>query len=378
MLITYLPHSGFLVETAGNYYIFDYWKGTLPRLDPAKPVTVFASHAHMDHYEPKIFTLLREQGMEHVYAVLGKDIPREDYPEGIECLRVLAHKTYPLPFGGEVYTLQSTDAGVAFLLTSEEGIVYHAGDLNDWQWDGEPNENNEAMHRFYLRELERIADRHVDVAFLPLDARQEELCYLGMAEFLDTVADVKAAYPMHYWGKTGLIREFTRRYPQYRSVVRNPEHLRSLLDWDHLEQYKEGNRLEAKKAQGGLPESIWETYSAFANTDGGLILLGVIENADKSFSSVELPDPHQLAADFWNTLNRPGTVSANILVPEDVRVVEAGGHQIVVFCVPPAPNGKKPVYVGSDRLSGSYCRRGEGDYRCTPEEIQEMRQKKPL
>ena len=77
-----------------------------------------------------------------------------------------------------------------------------------------------------------------------------------------------------------------------------------MLNWDHLEQYREGNRLEAKKAQGGLPESIWETYSAFANARGGLILLGVIETEDKSFASVELPDPNQLATDFWNMLNR--------------------------------------------------------------------------
>lgn len=63
------------------------------------------------------------------------------------------------------------------------------------------------------------------------------------------------------------------------------------------------NRLEAKRAQGGLPHSIWETYSAFANTFGGYILLGVVENADKSFSSVPLPDPERLVADFWNSVN---------------------------------------------------------------------------
>ena len=76
-----------------------------------------------------------------------------------------------------------------------------------------------------------------------------------------------------------------------------------MLNWKDLNQYRENNRLEAKKSQGGLPRSIWETYSAFANTDGGLILLGVVENKeDKSFSAVPLEDPSQLAADFWNTL----------------------------------------------------------------------------
>lgn len=151
-----------------------------------------------------------------------------------------------------------------------------------------------------------------------------------------------------------------------------------MLNWDHLEQYKEGNRLEAKKAQGGLPESIWETYSAFANTRGGLILLGVIETEDKSFAPVELPDPDQLAADFWNMLNRPGMVSENILEPEDVQVVVSEGRRIVSIRIPKATKAQKPIYIGSDLWSGTYRRSGEGDYRCTADEIRRMLHKKEL
>ena len=146
-----------------------------------------------------------------------------------------------------------------------------------------------------------------------------------------------------------------------------------MLDWENLEQYRENLLLEAKKAQGGLPESIWESYSAFANAIGGVILLGVIEEeADKSFSSVPLCDPDQLAVDFWNTLTTPGMVSENILEPDDVQVVESEGNRIVAIHVPPALPRQRPVYIGRDPHYGTYVRRGEGDYRCTPAEVDAM------
>jgi predicted HTH transcriptional regulator len=72
-----------------------------------------------------------------------------------------------------------------------------------------------------------------------------------------------------------------------------------LIKLDELSGYREGNRLEAKKATGGLPKSLWETYSAFANTNGGIILLGAEESADKSLNAVELPNPEK-NADFYD------------------------------------------------------------------------------
>ena len=141
-----------------------------------------------------------------------------------------------------------------------------------------------------------------------------------------------------------------------------------MLDLANLRQYKENNRLEAKRAQGGLPHSIWETSSAFANTFGGYILLGVIENAGKSFSSVPLPDPERLAADFWNGVNNRAVTNVNILSDQNVQIRESEGNRIVVIEVPRADRHDKPVYIGSDPFAGTYRRNGERDYRCTREE----------
>ena len=144
-----------------------------------------------------------------------------------------------------------------------------------------------------------------------------------------------------------------------------------MLDFSNIGQYRENNRIEAKKALGGLPKSIWETYSAFANTHGGIILLGVEELADKSFHTVDLPDPERLIKEFWDIINNPNKTSVNVLSAKDVFVQEVDGNHIVVINVPRAERSYKPVYVDGNPLC-TYRRNGEGDYRCTKEEYQAM------
>ena len=141
---------------------------------------------------------------------------------------------------------------------------------------------------------------------------------------------------------------------------------------DFLDEYREDNRIEAKIAQCGLPMSLWETYSAFANTLGGVILLGVKEMEDKSLRSVPLFDPQELVDEFWDMVNDPNVVSANILSSEDVTIVRSGGNDIVVIFVPRANFRQRPVYIGQDIYRGAYYRCGEGDCRLPRREIDAM------
>ena len=145
-----------------------------------------------------------------------------------------------------------------------------------------------------------------------------------------------------------------------------------MIDFSTLTAYRENNRIEAKKALGGLPHSIWETYSAFANTIGGIILLGVEEHKDKSLHPVDLPDPDKLIKEFWDIINNPNKVSVNILTDKDVSVQDVEGNHIIVIRVPRADRYDKPVYLDDNPMTGSYRRNGEGDYRCTREEVQAM------
>ena len=144
-----------------------------------------------------------------------------------------------------------------------------------------------------------------------------------------------------------------------------------MIDLKNVESYRENNRIEAKTALGGLPHSIWETYSAFANTLGGVILLGVREEKDKSFHTVDLPDPEGLVNEFWNSVNDPKIASVNILSTRDIQIKTIDGNRIIVINVPKAKRSMKPVYVEGSPLN-TYRRTGEGDYKCTKEEYEAM------
>ena len=171
MKITYIDHSGFLVESRDCCYIFDYYKGELPLLDKKKEVVVFCSHFHKDHFNPKIFEILDDMGVAY-QAVLAKDIRKRNHRSDIKITYVYHDKTYDLDKGTQIHTLLSNDSGVAFIVRTQEGTIYHAGDLNDWYWDGEPEADNQRLTQAYRAEIKKIKGMHFDAAFVPLDPRQ--------------------------------------------------------------------------------------------------------------------------------------------------------------------------------------------------------------
>ena len=221
MKVTYIHHSGFLVETEDCYYIFDYYRGELPKLDKSKEVIVFCSHFHQDHFNPRIFEILDDRGMTY-QAVLAKDISKRKYPPGVRVTTVYHDKTYVLDNGTQVSTLLSNDSGVAFIVKTREGTIYHAGDLNDWYWEGEPEADNRQMVARYRAEMNKIKGIHFDIAFVPLDPRQESHYADGILYFLENV-DCNAVFPMHYWAEPGVINRLIAEYPQYQSRIKNTE-----------------------------------------------------------------------------------------------------------------------------------------------------------
>lgn len=141
------------------------------------------------------------------------------------------------------------------------------------------------------------------------------------------------------------------------------------FDISNLSEYREDNCLEVKKATNGLPHSIWETYSAFANSEGGLIVLGIEEDKNHQLHITGVNDPDELVRDFWNTINNPQKISLNILTDKMVSVRTVEDKQIVVIEIPRAEREMRPVYVGNDPVKGTYRRNHEGDFHCTREQV---------
>lgn len=223
MEITYIHHSGFLIEWAESYWLFDYYKGDLPEFDRNKKLFIFASHQHTDHFNPYVFQL--KEKCNDVEYVLSSDIKRTKVfsrkpgvPDELfdRVVFVKPSEQYELEDGKGngilLKTLKSTDCGVAFLLQYQSKTIYHAGDLNLWVWKSETREYNENMTSRFNKEMDAIKDISIDMAFAPLDPRQEEWYYLGLDQLLNT-AKIRYVFPMHFWNNPDMIKQFKQDRP---------------------------------------------------------------------------------------------------------------------------------------------------------------------
>lgn len=146
------------------------------------------------------------------------------------------------------------------------------------------------------------------------------------------------------------------------------------LDWATLAESVE---LECKAAQGRdgqgeLPEDFWKTYSAMANTDGGVILLGVQEKPRGVFKALGLANLERVRKALWDNLHNRKQVSVNLLAEADVHPIERDGCTVLQVRVPRATRQQRPVHLGSNPFGGTYLRRYEGDYPADDEAVRRL------
>lgn len=128
---------------------------------------------------------------------------------------------------------------------------------------------------------------------------------------------------------------------------------------------------EFKAAQGNLPRDLWPTISAFANTAGGWIVLGVREQLN-GFHLIGIRNPALLLKDLHAQLRNQQKISYATCGAEDVSVETLGDKSVIVVRVPAAPRTSRPVYIDGSRYTGTYVRRDSGDYHCTQSEVDRM------
>ncbi len=215
MKVTYVYHSCYIVELDNEILVFDYFMGKLPEFNKNKKLYFFASHKHQDHFSMNVFKFAEKYP--DIKYILSNDIrisekylEQNGYSKELKnrMIRVGKHDEKIID-GIKVETLKSNDAGVAFLVTAEGKCIYHAGDLNWWHWEGEPESYNSALEFKYTMEIDKLKERKIDVAFVPLDSRLNTSFYKGIDYFARTTK-AELIFPMHMWRKYEIVDKLKR------------------------------------------------------------------------------------------------------------------------------------------------------------------------
>lgn len=197
--LIYLNHSGFLLELEQAILVFDYYT------DPAyilntytgtkKDVFFFVSHDHYDHWNMEILDFYSE-GRKHYFLDASCSLPEgfEANPSDqfysvddgfVFCFPEDEQKRHGLQ---SVQCFGSTDEGVSFLLASDLGYIFHAGDLNFWDWEEEGKTDTE-MEQLYRNELQKIKEtvtgQKLWISMIPVDQRLATKAFLGATVFLE-------------------------------------------------------------------------------------------------------------------------------------------------------------------------------------------------
>lgn len=144
-------------------------------------------------------------------------------------------------------------------------------------------------------------------------------------------------------------------------------HDTTLLDLiENLSVTKESCDLEFKESKDSLPKSFWETYSAFANTQGGYIILGVSENNNNII--VGINNVEKIKKELFSSANNKGKVSHNLIEEKNVNVHVLNGKKIISVYIPELSDHQKPLYL-NDNLKLAYIRKYDGDFRISDEDL---------
>lgn len=204
LVIQYIYHSGFQVETEENLFIFDFFQGS-PHLKE-KNIFVFSSHIHQDHFNPQIFEWQKD--WPNIQYILSSDIRNDaNLPNKKDNLIFISPYEEISVNGITIKAYGSTDEGVSFHVHCNGLNLFHAGDLNWWHWWGDTPENIKMAEKSFKAEISKIKGTPIDIAFFPVDPRLEEYYNIGGEYFIKEIKP-EIFIPMHFGDNYEALKEF--------------------------------------------------------------------------------------------------------------------------------------------------------------------------
>ncbi|MBK5240082.1 MBL fold metallo-hydrolase [Clostridium sp.] len=219
-IIYYIYHSGFAIKTKDHFLIFDYYKDPIENevthqkqalLSPEnikemKNVFVFASHSHEDHFNPSILNL--DDYNNNIQYVFSSDIKIDKNKSNYSFMEEGEEKSFDDVY---VKAYGSTDIGISFLVKVDELTIFHAGDLNWWHWKEDSLEEQLIAENSFKDQIEKLKEeKHIDIAFFPVDPRLQEFYYIG-GEYFAQKIQPRLLIPMHFADDLSITKEFSER-----------------------------------------------------------------------------------------------------------------------------------------------------------------------
>lgn len=210
MKLTYIYHSGFVIELDSFCILIDYYKDSDKNPDrgfvhrrflkyPGR-LYILSSHSHADHFNPEIleWKAIRPD----IRYILSEDIRAQ----GQACFHDAIFLKKGENWNDDLIHIQafgSTDMGISFLIEFQGKYIFHAGDLNNWHWKAESTpEESQGYEENYLKELEQLAQytERIHLALFPVDPRLGQDYARGAEQFIDRIR-IDWFAPMHFWEK---------------------------------------------------------------------------------------------------------------------------------------------------------------------------------